>query len=104
MKIYQVIQGSGEWEDYHEWVVYTTTDRAKAEYIKHRLQADEEVLVARPKWECWFEPSSYRVDMHEVDKADSSEFAFIDIMVNQRGNLRSSIFKDREIKSRCLNQ
>ena len=33
MKIYQVIQSSGDWEDRHEFVVYTTTDREKAEYI-----------------------------------------------------------------------
>lgn len=93
MKIYQVIQGSGEWEDYHEWVVYTTTDRAKAEYIKHKLQADEEVLIARQKWECWFDPSWFRVDMHEVDTAEDSSFAFLDTMVNQRGKLRSPIFR-----------
>lgn len=93
MKIYQVIQGSGEWEDYHEWVVYTTTDRAKAEYIRRRLTAREEILIARTKWECWFEPSSYRVDMHEVDKADCSAFAFLDTVVNQRGKLRSTIFR-----------
>lgn len=94
MKIYQVIQSQGEWEDYHEWVIYTTTDRAKAEYIKRRLVADEKVLIARPKWKCWFEPSNFRIDTHNVDKADDSEFAFLDTMVNQRGKLKSSIFGD----------
>lgn len=93
MKIYQVIQGSGEWEDYHEWVVYTTTDRAKAEYIKRVLSNREQRLLDRDKWECWYDPSSYRVDMHEVDKADDSEFAFLDAIINQRGKLKSPIFR-----------
>ena len=95
MKIYQVIQGTGEWDDYHEYVVYPTTSRAKAEYVKHRLQADEEVLMSRPKWECWYEPSSFTVDTHEIDKADYSDYAFIDTMVKQRGKLKSPIFRGR---------
>ncbi len=96
MKIYQVIQCSGEWEDYHEWVVYTTADRAKAEYINRRLTAREGILMSRKYWEPYYDPSSYRVDMHEVDKADYSEFAFLDTMVNQRGKLKSPIFKTGE--------
>ncbi|WP_329756398.1 hypothetical protein [Allisonella histaminiformans] len=95
MKIYQVIQSQGEWEDYHEFVVYTTFDRAKAEYVKHRLQEEEARLMSRPRWECWYEPSSFSVDSHAVDKADYSEYAFIDTMLNQRGKLRSPVFFSR---------
>ena len=65
MKIYQVIQSQGEWEDWHEFVIYTTFDRAKAEYIRHKLQADEERLMARKYWEPYYDPASYRVEAHE---------------------------------------
>lgn len=93
MKIYQVIECSGEWEDYHEWVVYTTFDRKKAEYIKHRLQEREELFKDDP----WYDPSYFKVDCHCVDKADYSEYAFIDTMLNQRGKLRSPVFFSRSV-------
>ncbi len=96
MKIYQVVQGSGEWEDYHEWVVYTTTDRAKAEYIKRAMTAREERLMARKYWEPYYDPASYRVEAHDIDRTDS-EFAFLDTMLNQRGKLRSQVFFSRSV-------
>lgn len=42
MKIYQMIQSQGEWEDWHEFVIYTTFDREKAEYIKRAMTARED--------------------------------------------------------------
>lgn len=92
-KVYQVIECSGEWEDYHEWVVYTTFDRAKAEYIKHRLQEREEQFKDDP----WYDPSYFKVEWHNVDKADYSDYAFLDSIVKERGKLKSPIFKGDNI-------
>lgn len=94
-KVYQVIECSGEWEDYHEFVLYTTFDHAKAEYIRHRLQEKEALLMARPKWDCWYDPSWYRVDCHNVDQADYPEYTYLDALAKERGKLRSPIFKGR---------
>ena len=94
MKIYQVIGCTGEWEDYHEWVVYTTVSRKKAEYIKRVLSNREALLIDRDKWECYYDPSFYRVDWHEVDKADDSTYAFLDTVMDERGKLKSPIFKN----------
>ena len=91
-KVYQVIECSGEWEDYHEWVVYTTFDRAKAEYIKRVLSNREAALIDRDKWECYYDPSWFRVDCHNVDQADCSEYTFLETVVKERGKLRSPIF------------
>lgn len=95
MKIYQVIECSGEWEDYHEWVVYTTYDQKKAYRIKNFLDNKEAMLMARPRWDCWYEPSWYRVDDHSIDKADDSTYAFLEESVKECGKLKSSIFKGR---------
>lgn len=92
-KVYQVIECSGEWEDYHEWVVYTTFDRAKAEYIKNTLVNREELCTDDP----WYDPSWYRVDCHNVDQADYSEYAFLDAITKERGKLKSPIFKGDNI-------
>lgn len=92
MRVYQVIECSGEWEDYHEWVVYTTFDRKKAEYIKRVLSNREWELMSRPCWEPYYDPSYYKIDSHGIDKADYSEYAFLDTLMDNRGKLRSPIF------------
>lgn len=92
MRIYQVIECSGEWEDYHEWVVCSTFDRKKAHYIKSLLTNHEEML--KDDDDAWYYPSWYRVDSHEIDKADDSTYAFLDTLVKERGKLRSPIFED----------
>lgn len=94
MKIYQVIECVGEWEDYHEWVVYTTVSRKKAEYIKRVLANREQMLIDRDKWECWYDPSDFKIEWHEVDKADDSAYAFLDTVMDKRGKLKSPIFKE----------
>lgn len=88
MRIYQVIECSGEWEDYHEWVVCSTFDRKKAHYIKSLLTNHEEML----KDDKWYYPSWYRVDSHEVDKTDDSTYDFLDTLIDKRGKLKSPIF------------
>ena len=85
MRIYQVIECSGEWEDYHEWVVYSTFDRKKAHYIKSVLANHEETL----KDDAWYYPSWYRVDSHEVDKVEDYS---LELVLRQRGKLKSPIF------------
>lgn len=92
-KAYQVIECSGEWEDYHEWVVYSTFDRVKAYYIKNVLDNREVSFTDDP----WYEPSWYRVDCHSIDKPDDSTYAFLETAVKERGKLKSPIFKGDNI-------
>lgn len=87
MKIYQVIECSGEWEDYHEWVVCSTFDRKKAHYIKSLLTNHEEMLK---EGDAWYSPSWYRVDSHEIDKVEDYS---LELVLRQRGKLKSPIFK-----------
>lgn len=92
MRIYQVIKCSGEWEDYHEWVVYSTFDRKRAHYIKSVLANHEEMLKSQKPWDAWYDPSWYRVDSHEVDKTE--DYA-LELVLRQRGKLKSPIFRSK---------
>lgn len=48
-KLYRVLDCSGEWEDYHEYCVCSTFDKAVAEKVKKYMEKEEEETIELAK-------------------------------------------------------